>query len=143
MLYSQFVKALKKMNPKLVFRPGRNRASGLYLKQDGHVDADEKMGLLHQFGIPSPNLFHTLPRENFYDEFGNWHRGLKTVARLLVDKHLVRYSDAKKYLGQWVFMGKQGCEFNAVVQNNKREEAKQRLFKEFERYTKLHVYGGI
>ena len=105
MQHSEFILKLRRHNPNLVFRPGRNIASGLYEAQCG---PDSTMGLKHLCGIPSPRFFFSIPKFNFVDDQGQWHRGWKTVLRILTDKGLIdRYETMKKF-GASVYCGPNG-----------------------------------
>lgn len=106
MLYGDFVKKLKQLNPLLVFVPGRNISSGLYIKR-GRDDLGDK-GLVHLFGIPSPHLFLSMPKFSFHDEKGQIHRGYKAILKLLIGKGLVSSRKVKDLFGNSYLLGVNG-----------------------------------
>jgi hypothetical protein len=105
MQHSEFITKLRRLNPRLVFRPGRNIASGLYEAQCG---PDSTIGLKHLCGIPSPRYFFNIPKFNFVDDTGQWHRGWKTVLRILTDKGLINRYDVMRGFGTSVYCGPNG-----------------------------------
>lgn len=97
MQFSEFKRRLKRLNPHLVIVPGAGKASGIYVRQNGHEDAS--LGLVFVCGMPSQTRFFNLPERNFFDEKSDFHRGIRTVVSLLASKGHVNLQSAMRTFG--------------------------------------------
>jgi hypothetical protein len=99
MLFKEFEKKIKRLNPKLrIFKFG-GPVWGMHIHQPRHEFANEH-GCVHLFSVTSPWWYgQSMPEVDRLDSKGRFMRGWRTCLRLLVDKHLISDSKAHAEFG--------------------------------------------
>ncbi len=103
--HTEFARKLKLLNPALMYKPGAQYMSGLYIHEPGFEFSDEKTGLRHLCGVPSPSHFFGITDTDFLDEKGHFIRGLKSILWLLVENGYADWEKAGRIFGKRYFEG--------------------------------------
>ncbi len=104
MLFKDFERKVRAINPKLVFAKFGGPVYGIHIRLPRHPDANEH-GLVHICSMQSPWWYgQTLAPVNKTDSKGRFVRGWYTVLRLLVDKHFLSNAKTRAAFGyRWRF----------------------------------------
>lgn len=103
MRVNEFISKLKRIRRDLVFVPGPNKASGLFLRQPWHEDANPIDGLRWIGACTSPSTFMGgMIEKDIFDTSGEYHRGWRHILRILhATGHFDGNAITRVFGGQW------------------------------------------
>lgn len=97
MTAKEFVRKLRRIDPRFVFIPGPYKSSGLYLKEDNHEDSVN--GLRWVAALPSPRFFGVMPEVDWMHPVHGYVRGWRQILRILLAHGHIPKDRASKLFG--------------------------------------------